>query len=1051
MKTIIYELRVNGQKLAIKNQKELAAAVKQVKKETENADFGSAKYKELNKDLGALKEIQKDLRADTRDLGRAFKISADDGRESYYALQAELSNLKREYKQLSRAERDAADGRDLQKKIRGISKELKDLDSGLGDNFRNVGNYAEGVSQALQGSIGGLAAGLGAGGALVAGIEIVGEGLRVVRDLSKEIVAVEGKIRQVTQLEGEALGSATTRVQALAKTFQKAPEEIVEAANNAAKGFGVDFETALDELEKGFLSGADNGGQLLQKFEEYPTVLDNAGFSIQEFTKLATQEVRGGIYDDKLIDTLKEADLSLKELTATQKKALAPLGEDFVDDFGAALREGALETQDAIFLISKRAKELGLDLQDTQAITADVFKGAGEDAGGFEKVITNVYEALNLETEDLIDTQNEYVRRQQEALSANERFAEAQRELAESLGGVDGKLENVGTRLKAVALEGLAAVINRGKEFFAIFRPLGDALVRAGKALGIVDGAGKATARTLAVFNAAADATDFIIGLIVKSTTNLIDGFTDAAEAVGGFLDKIGAIDVFNNVAKGIGVVARRIGIIGDNSKKVADEVEKTNKKLEDNANKLKKGYEDLKNQSDETTTSSEDLKKTLDDLGDIADKTAKTGIAGLEARVAELNTRLLEAPDGESYVRISQRIEDLQGKIQRTKKEYEDLLEQAKIDRVTEIFRSSSPAETIESGAGDRSTVDLGKTLLDELTADEEAAAERQKEQDDLLREYKQDNIEKLYEFKQQKREQELEKQEAAAERELEIQREKEERKEEIIQAGVDFAFSALESIADFALQAQQDEIDERRDTALNGLDEEFEERRALAEGDAEAQAAIEQEFALRKQQIEEQAARESKKLAIKQAKINTALAIGNALATVQPFIPAGLAAAALAALKGGFEVAAIQSQQFAEGGFTGRGIGAPDSSGFRPVGVVHEDEYVVPKKVLYSSRGKAMVENLEKIRVGMGYRSNKRRSFAEGGFTSFSRSQDNSQSTTVVNATVDLSDNDIERIAGAVEAGAQRGSTDGSRRGFREAQTQERRNVSLSKRLTN
>ncbi len=70
----------------------------------------------------------------------------------------------------------------------------------------------------------------------------------------------------------------------------------------------------------------------------------------------------------------------------------------------------------------------------------------------------------------------------------------------------------------------------------------------------------------------------------------------------------------------------------------------------------------------------------------------------------------------------------------------------------------------------------------------------------------------------------------------------------------------------------------------------------------------------------------------------------------------------------------AAIKSIKFAKGGATGAGYGAPDETGYKPAGIVHEHEYVVPKRVLETSQGSELVGKLEYMRKG----------FAGGGFTS-------------------------------------------------------------------
>lgn len=65
---------------------------------------------------------------------------------------------------------------------------------------------------------------------------------------------------------------------------------------------------------------------------------------------------------------------------------------------------------------------------------------------------------------------------------------------------------------------------------------------------------------------------------------------------------------------------------------------------------------------------------------------------------------------------------------------------------------------------------------------------------------------------------------------------------------------------------------------------------------------------------------------------------------------------------------------QYFGEGGFTGKGLGLRDATGFRQAGIVHEDEWVSPKWML--DQYPFLFAQLEAIR--------KRGSFAAGGFTS-------------------------------------------------------------------
>ena len=83
-------------------------------------------------------------------------------------------------------------------------------------------------------------------------------------------------------------------------------------------------------------------------------------------------------------------------------------------------------------------------------------------------------------------------------------------------------------------------------------------------------------------------------------------------------------------------------------------------------------------------------------------------------------------------------------------------------------------------------------------------------------------------------------------------------------------------------------------------------------------------------------------------------------------PAIGAAYAAAAIA--QGLANLAVINGVQFAEGGWTGPG------QKYDAVGIVHADEYVVPKHINNSAAAKPHIQALETMRV---------RGFADGGFT--------------------------------------------------------------------
>ena len=83
------------------------------------------------------KEVQNNIKMDAEKQG------------SLRALRAELSNVTKQYDELSEEERRAAKGMELQSKINAITSQLKNSEQETGRFYRNVGNYANGFVEAF--------------------------------------------------------------------------------------------------------------------------------------------------------------------------------------------------------------------------------------------------------------------------------------------------------------------------------------------------------------------------------------------------------------------------------------------------------------------------------------------------------------------------------------------------------------------------------------------------------------------------------------------------------------------------------------------------------------------------------------------------------------------------------------------------------------------------------------------------------------------------------------------------------------------------------------
>jgi len=201
---------------------------------------------------------------------------------------------------------------------------------------------------------------------------------------------------------------------------------------------------------------------------------------------------------------------------------------------------------------------------------------------------------------------------------------------------------------------------------------------------------------------------------------------------------------------------------------------------------------------------------------------------------------------------------------------------------RLLEIIRERRivEAELVESQKTiNQGLTDLNAQLLTDLEANEEAFLESQGEF--LDQEIEQTTV---------ALEAQTDARVAQADKELEIEQNKANRRRDIIASSFAVAQDLAQSF--FALQNATRDAQERRELEAAGENEN------------------------KKEAIRKKFSKQKKKDAIKQAFINTALAIGNALATVIPFYPNALLAAGVAGVKGGLEVATIKKQQFGKGG---------------------------------------------------------------------------------------------------------------------------------------
>lgn len=114
---------------------------------------GTITQEEYGKETAAVQAAMRSYKEEVRTLNKEIdnnirQEKANEG--SLAALRSQLSNLTKEYDNLSRAERNGAKGQELQRHLLAVTDELKSAEEETKRFYRNVGNYNEAVKPMRQ-------------------------------------------------------------------------------------------------------------------------------------------------------------------------------------------------------------------------------------------------------------------------------------------------------------------------------------------------------------------------------------------------------------------------------------------------------------------------------------------------------------------------------------------------------------------------------------------------------------------------------------------------------------------------------------------------------------------------------------------------------------------------------------------------------------------------------------------------------------------------------------------------------------------------------------
>lgn len=383
----------------IQNEKDLMKQLTaENKKGSEQYAMAEKSVKELNRTKRQLqREIQAEVKLEREQTG------------SLNELRNQLSDLTKKYDSLSRAERENINvGGKLQKQINQVTNEIKAAEEGTQRYYRNVGNYQNAImsalgmnnqyiqsmmllsssSQGVSGAFGAMGSSIKAFGAslmglmsnpvflALAGIAGVGMAFKWFYDYNEGIAEANRLTREFTGYTGDDLVAMRNKIQATADVMGKDFKETLSTADTLMANFHISGGEAMDVINKGFASGADLNGDMLQKMQQLAPTFHDAGIKADEMVAIIAQ-TRSGIFTDQGLEAIKQGSARIREMSGNTKQALQGIGID-VDQMQAKLRDGSMTTFDAIKQVSAQLKTLPDNAQEVGEVMTAVFGRQGK-------------------------------------------------------------------------------------------------------------------------------------------------------------------------------------------------------------------------------------------------------------------------------------------------------------------------------------------------------------------------------------------------------------------------------------------------------------------------------------------------------------------------------------------------------------------------------------------------------------------------------------------------------------------------------------------------
>ena len=381
------------------------------------------------------KEIQNNIKMDTEKAG------------SLRALRAELSNVTKQYDELSEEERKAAKGLELKAKIQEITTQLKNSEQETGRFYRNVGNYADSFVEAftrMGGSVGGLKGPL----------QVAKNGLTALS--STQIITILGALVAVIQKVIENLKTSEASMQAVT---------VAMAPLNAA---GRLLQVVMQKLGEGV-------AKLVTKLTEWADKLGLISEAMKTEQQIVKDELALQLREREVIKENADSQLKIAELKAkaadkatySAKERLAFLQEALAEEEAIAKRE--LETAREQYRILEEKSKLAENSKEENDELAQAY-------AAMQNAETSYFNKSRELTAQMVEAKRAIAAEDEAAAKARKEAADAEIAAAEAqlaalvqseAHALDIKTREVEARLKLVE-EGTLLELQMQKELLAL-------------------------------------------------------------------------------------------------------------------------------------------------------------------------------------------------------------------------------------------------------------------------------------------------------------------------------------------------------------------------------------------------------------------------------------------------------------------------------------------------------------------------------------------------------------------------------------------------------